>query len=52
MNRYELKELIRLFWNYNNNPCKETGHELKFLLKYCAKNINLKKLKSKQLKFK
>jgi hypothetical protein len=52
MNKYELKELTRLFWAYEENPCKETGHELKYLLNYCAKNINLKKLKSKQLKFK
>lgn len=52
MNRYELEELIRLFWAYENNPSKETGHELKFLLNYCAKQINLKKIKSKQLKFK
>ena len=52
MNKYELRALTRLFWEYNENPCKETGYELKYFLKYCAKQINLKKLKSKQLKFK
>lgn len=51
MNEIEFKELERLFNEYKRNPSKETGHELKSFLQYCAKNINLKKLKSRMIKF-
>lgn len=48
----ELKELIRLFWKFNENKSKETGHELKYFLKHCDKQIKLKELKSELIKFK
>jgi hypothetical protein len=52
MDKHEFKELQRLYYQWQDNKCKETGGNLKYFLYYCAKNINLKKLKSKQLKFK
>lgn len=51
MNKDDFKELEKLFWEFKNNECKETASELKYFLNYCAKQINLKKIKSNMLKF-
>jgi len=52
MNEKEFKELEKLFWEFRNNQCKETATDLKYWLLYCSRQINIKKMKSKQLKFK
>lgn len=51
MDKKDFKELERLFYLYNSNPSKETGHELKSFLNYCSKKINIRKLKSRMIKF-
>jgi hypothetical protein len=51
MNEKDLKEIERLFYEYKRNECKETAGDLKYFLIYCSKEINLKKMKSKQIKF-
>lgn len=52
MDKSYFKELERLFLQYQENPSKENAWELKDFLKYCAKTINIREHKSRQLKFK
>lgn len=50
MTKFDFQMLEKYFKEYELNKCKETASLLKYQLTYCAKQINIKKLKSKQIK--
>lgn len=45
MNEQELKEIERLFYLYKEEPIRENARRLKHFMLFCAKNIDLKRVK-------